>query len=338
MRFRNKKILVTGGAGFIGSNLVDTLVSEGAIVTVLDDLFTGRRENISQLKSVRFYEGSVTDYELIVQLVKDAEIVFNMAVRNIIVSTVSPILDFQVNTGGTFNILNAAKTYGVERIVYSSSASVYGNPRYMPINEDDRCNALNPYAASKLSGENYCSAFYESYEVPVVVLRYSNVFGVNQSPLNPYCGVISRFFDRFMSGKAPHIHGDGEQTRDFTYVSDVVEATMLASLSPKGEGEVFNVASGKETSINDLTQMMADITGNPVSPAYIDKRDIDNIRRRVLNIERIRRSLRWSPNVTLSKGLEKTYDWLCMQKRKDKPRSKPKRISMGVHLSGSRKI
>ena len=267
-------------------------------------------------------------------MVKECDLVFNMAVRNIIVSTVSPILDFQVNTGGTFNVLNAAKTYGIERIVYTSSASVYGNPRYMPINEDDQCNALNPYAASKLSGENYCSAFYESYEIPVVVLRYSNVFGVNQSPLNPYCGVISRFFDRLMNGKSPHIHGDGEQTRDFTYVTDVVEATILASLSPKGEGEVFNVASGKETSINDLTHLMSNVTGNPISPAYIDKRDIDNIRRRVLNIERIRRSLRWSPNITLAKGLENTYDWLCSIKRK----TKPKRLSLGVQFSRSQKF
>ena len=187
---------------------------------------------------------------------------------------------------------------------------MYGNPRYIPINEDDRLTTLNPYAASKLSGENYCSAFYESYGVPVVSLRFSNVFGVNQSPTNPYCGVISRFFDRAMNGKAPHVHGDGEQTRDFTYVTDAVEAAILAALSPKGEGEVFNVASGIETSINALTQRMADVMDISLSPAYIDKRDIDNIRRRVLNIEKIRRVLRWSPTITLTKGLEMTFDWL----------------------------
>ena len=322
MRFRGKKVLVTGGAGFIGSNLVDKLVEEGARVTVLDDLFTGRRENIQHLREVHFVEGSVTDYDLVARLMKDSDLAFNLAVRNIIVSTVSPLLDFQVNIGGTFNVLQAAKTYGIERIVYTSSASVYGNPRYLPINEDDRLSTLSPYAASKLSGENYCSAFYESYRVPVAVLRYSNVYGINQSPQNPYCGVISRFFDRMMHGKAPHIHGDGEQTRDFTYVSDVVEATLLAALSPKSEGEIFNVASGIETSVNNLVNILAEITEAPISPANIDKRDIDNIRRRVLNIEKIRRVLRWCPMVTLTKGLEMTFDWLCSINGYDRTKSK----------------
>ena len=318
MRFRNKKVLVTGGAGFIGSNLVNRLVEEGATITVLDDLFTGRKENLSYQDRVEFIEGSVTDYELVAKLVKNAELVFNLAVRNIIVSTVSPLLDFQVNTGGTFNILAAAKLYGVERMVYSSSASVYGNLRYMPINEDDYLSTLTPYAASKLSGENYCCAFYESYGVPAVTLRFSNVYGINQSPLNPYCGVISKFFDRMMQGKAPHVHGDGEQTRDFTYVDDAVEALILAALSLKGEGEVFNVATGKETSINDLVKIMAEITDSHISPAYVDKRDIDNIRRRVLNIEKIRRMLRWVPQITMVTGLEKTYDWLCSLNGKTK--------------------
>jgi len=333
MRFRNKKVLVTGGAGFIGSNLVNKLVKEGAVVTVLDDLFTGRKENIAFLKEIKFVEGSVTDYDLVAELVKKSEIVFNLAVRNIIVSTTSPLLDFQVNGGGTFNVLLAAKNYGVERVVYTSSASVYGNPRYLPINEDDHLSTLNPYAASKLSGESYASAFYESYGVPVVVLRYSNVYGINQSPLNPYCGVISKFFDRIMNGQAPHIHGDGEQTRDFTYVDDVVEATLLAALNPKAEGEVFNVGSGKETSINELVYYIMELVDTTVSPVYIDKRDIDNIRRRVLNIEKIRRVLRWVPNTALTKGLEKTYDWLRTLNGKVRYRKTPLRMRRAESVS-----
>ena len=311
MRFQNKKVLVTGGAGFVGSNLVNALVREGARVTVLDDLFTGRKENIAVLKEIEFIEGTVTDYDLVERLVKEADLVFNLAVRNIIVSTVSPLLDFQVNTGGTFNVLQAARVHGIERVIYTSSASVYGNPRYLPINEDDRLSTLNPYAASKMSGEHYCSAFYESYGVPVTMLRYSNVYGINQSPTNPYCGVVSKFFDRIMDGYAPYIHGDGEQTRDFTYVTDAVEATLLAALSPKAEGEIFNVASGKETSVNELAHHIAVLAGSPVGPVYIDKRDIDNIRRRVLNIEKIRRVLRWSPTTNLKNGLGKTFEWLC---------------------------
>ncbi len=328
MRFTGKKVLVTGGAGFVGSNLVNQLVKEGAKVTVLDDLFTGQKENLECLDQIRFVDGTVTDFDLVNSLVKKAEIVFNLAVRNIIVSTVSPRLDFQVNTGGTFNVLLAARNHKIERVVYTSSASVYGNPRYIPINEDDRLSTLNPYAASKLSGENYCSAFYETYGLPVVVLRYSNVYGVNQSPKNPYCGVISKFFENLLNGKSPQIHGDGEQTRDFTYVDDVVEATLLASLNPKAEGEIYNVSSGKETSINELAQKMIEMADYHGSPEYIDRRDIDNIRRRVLNIEKIRRVIRWIPTTTLSTGLQKTFYWLndVLQK------SHSRKVFMGVKI------
>ncbi len=328
MNFRNRKVLVTGGAGFIGSNVVNRLVREEADVTVLDDLFTGRRENIQEIGKIRFILGTVTDYDLVARLVKEAEIVFNLAVRNIIVSTTSPLMDFQVNIGGTFNVLLAAKNYGIERLVYTSSASIYGNPRYLPINEDDHINPLNPYAASKLSGENYCSAFYESYGVPVVVLRYSNVYGINQSPSNPYCGVVSKFFDSLMDRKPPQIHGDGEQTRDFTYVSDAVEATLMSAVSPKADGQTFNVASGIETSVNDLAFMLADITGVRIPPRYIDKRDIDNIRRRVLNIEHIRKVLRWSPTTNMKNGLKVTYEWLRSQNGHRKTKRKPVEASI----------
>jgi UDP-glucose 4-epimerase len=334
MRFLRKRVLVTGGAGFVGSNLVDRLVEEGASVVVLDDLFTGRKENIDRLEDVRFVEGSVTDYPLVTKLVKQVDVVFNLAVRNIIVSTVSPLLDFQVNTGGTFNILLAAKTYGIERVVYTSSASVYGNPKYLPINEDDRLSTLNPYAASKLSGESYCSAFYETYGVPVVMVRYSNVFGVKQSPLNPYCGVVSKFFNNLMNGDAPYIHGDGEQTRDFTYVGDAVEATLLAALSPKAEGEVFNIGSGKETSINELIRIMTEIIGVSSRPMYVDKRDIDNIRRRVLNIEKIRRVLRWVPTTTLTNGLGKTFEWLRSSRIKPRTRKVVEKVHSAKGVTG----
>jgi len=321
MRFTNKKILVTGGAGFIGSNLTSALVREGAEVTVLDDLFTGTVDNIDCLDDINFINGTITDYELVNKLIKKSDIVFNLAVRNIIVSTISPRLDFEVNTGGIFNILQAAKNNGIEKVIYASSASVYGNPRYLPINEDDRISTLSPYAASKMSGENYCTAFYESYNVPVVTVRYSNVYGINQNPDNPYCGVISKFFDKMMNGYSPAIHGDGEQTRDFTYVDDAVEATMLAALNPKAVGEIFNVASGIETSVNDLAQSIGQIMECPFPPVYIDKRDIDNIRRRVLNIEKIRRVLRWTPTVNLKNGLRKTWEWLSeIEKKSDTQR------------------
>lgn len=309
MRFQDKKVLVTGGAGFVGSNLVRKLSLEGALVTILDDLFTGDISLIEGIPDISFIKGSITDYDLVEDLVKDADIIFNLAARNIIVSMERPREDFKVNAGGMLNILIAAKKHGIERIVYTSSASVYGNARYLPINEDDCLQILNPYATSKLAGENYCMAFYESYDIPVTILRYSNVYGYNQSPQNAYCGVMSKFFNNVRKGKPPKIHGDGEQTRDFTFVEDAVDATLLAAISPKAEGEVFNVGTGKETSINELAMAIIHLTGNSMEPVYVDRRDIDNLRRRVLNIEKIRKNLKWIPETPLKKGLEKTYTW-----------------------------
>ncbi len=222
-----------------------------------------------------------------------------------------------MNAGGMLNILIAAKKHRNERIVYASSASVYGNPRYLPINEDDRVNILNPYAASKLSAENYCMAFCESYDVPVTILRYSNVYGINQSPLNPYCGVVSKFFTSVLNNSPPQIHGDGEQTRDFTFVDDVVEATLLAALSPRVVGEILNVGTGKETSVRHLANLIIELSGKSLQPIYIDRRDIDNLRRRVLNIEKIRKNLKWIPSTPLEEGLSKTYKWLISTQFRD---------------------
>jgi len=310
MRFKGKKVLVTGGAGFVGSNLAEKLAKEEADVTVLDDLFTGDLSNIEFNKNINFIKGSVTDFDLVEDLVQKVDIVFNLAARNIIVSTQRPREDFNVNVGGTLNILIAAKKYGIEKIVYSSSASVYGNARYLPVNEDDRITILNPYAASKLAAENYCMAFFESYDIPVTVLRYSNVYGIKQSPNNPYCGVVSKFFESALNDHPIQIHGDGEQTRDYTCVDDVVEATMLAALSPKVVGEVFNIGTGKETSVRQLAHLVLEISGRNTRPTFIDRRDIDNIRRRVLNIEKVRKNLKWIPTTTLEDGLKKTYKWL----------------------------
>jgi len=310
MKFKDKNVLVAGGAGFVGSNLVGKLSEQGALVTVLDDLFTGDYSFIAGLPNTTFVKGSVTGYDLVEDLMKKADIVFNLAARNIIVATKRPREDFNVNAGGMLNILIAAKKHGIEKIVYTSSASVYGNPRYLPINEDDRTNILNPYAASKLSAENYCMAFYESYGVPVTILRYSNVYGINQSPSNPYCGVVSKFFASVLNGSPPQIHGDGEQTRDFTFVDDVVEATMLAALSSKVVGEILNVGTGKETTVKQLAHLIIELSGKDIRPLTIDRRDIDNLRRRVLNIEKIRKNLRWIPCTSLEEGLYKTYQWL----------------------------
>ena len=306
--FVGRRVLVTGGAGFVGGAVVRRLVRAGAKVTVLDDLFTGRAETVPA--SAQLVEGSVEDESLVRELVKQASVVFHLAARNIIASTKDPRTDFSTNIGGTLNVLLAARESGVERIVYTGSTSIYGNPRSIPINEDDPVVLLSPYAVSKLGGENYCHAFYENYSVPVAIVRYSNVYGDGQRVDNPYCGVIAKFFDAAYAGRPLQIHGDGQQTRDYTYIDDAVDATLLAGVQPRAEGEVFNVGTGIETSVNELARLVGEACQRPITIQHIDRRDIDNIRRRVVNIEKARRMLRWSPQIPLSDGLRKTAAWI----------------------------
>ena len=305
--FGGRRILVTGGAGFVGGAVTRRLVDAGARVTVLDDLFTGRADTIPT--GVEFVHGSVTDEDLVDKLVADNSLIFHLAARNIVASTENPRDDFATNIGGTLNILLAARKSRVDRIVYSSSASIYGNPRSIPINEEDQVVPLSPYAVSKVGGENYCFAFYESYGLPTACVRYSNVYGPGQRPDNPYCGVVSKFLVDVHAGRPVSIHGDGEQTRDYTYIDDAVEATLLAAIHPRAEGETFNVGTGIETSVNELARGIGVALGKTVDARHIDRRDIDNIRRRVLNIEKARRMLRWTPQITMVLGLARTADW-----------------------------
>jgi UDP-glucose 4-epimerase len=309
--FSGRRILVTGGAGFVGSRIVARLVASGAIVRVLDDFSTGTRGNLSQLtSSLEIIEGSVVDLHVVRDALDGCDIVIHGAARNIILSTKNPRDDYEVNIGGTLNVLLAARDVQLSRVVYTSSCSIYGNPRYLPIAEEDPVNLLSPYAVSKFAGEGYCHAFYESYNLPTAVVRYSNVFGFGQTPENPYCGVVAKFFQAAMANEPPQIHGDGEQTRDYTFVEDAVTATLSVAVSPRATGQAYNVGTGRETSVNRLAHLISSITGASVEPQHVDRRDIDNIRRRVVNIEKIRRELRWTPVITVEQGLRETYDWL----------------------------
>jgi UDP-glucose 4-epimerase len=243
------------------------------------------------------------------ELVGANSLVFHLAARNIIASTANPRDDFATNIGGTLNVLLAAREARVDRVVYASSASVYGNPRSVPINEEDGIVTLSPYAVSKLGGENYCLAFFESYGLPTACVRYSNVYGPGQRPDNPYCGVVAKFMVETYSGRPISVHGDGEQTRDYTYIDDAVDATILAAVHPRAEGEVFNVGTGIETSVNRLAEAIGTALDRPAIVNHIDRRDVDNIRRRVVNIEKARRMLRWTPQHTLDRGLASTAEW-----------------------------
>ena len=304
-----KKILVTGGAGFVGSNLVQTLKRDYNVeVTVLDDLFSG---NAAYLENIdcELVKGSVEDRELVDSLIKGKDIVFHLAARNIIVSNKNPREDLNVNVVGSFNVLESCLKNNIERLVYTSTSSIYGNTAQLPIHETDTKSFLSFYSASKYSAEVYAKAFNEVFELPVSVVRYSNVFGYNQSPLNPYCGVIGKFINSALLNENIRIHGDGEQTRDFTFIDDAVNATIGAAVSPKAIGNEYNVGTGVEVSINRLAESIISICESKSIIEHIDKRDIDNIRRRVVSIERARHDLRFSPMTTLNQGLIKTIEW-----------------------------
>lgn len=306
MRFQGANVLVTGGLGFVGAHVARTLEAEGATVTILDDGFNGTASSVAGL-AARLVKGSVTDGELVQDLVQGADLVFHMAARSIINSTKNPRGDFEANSIGTLNVLLALKERPKAcRMVYTSSASVYGNARYLPAREEDGYSLLNPYAASKLAGEHLCEAFGEVYGLQTAILRYSNVYGPGQTVRNPYCGVLGIFIERALRGEPLLIHGDGEQTRDFTYVDDAVAATLLAALAPAAVGDVFNVGTGVEYSLNAVAQLINQITGSAGGIQQIQRRDIDNIRRRAVNIEKARRRLRWSPKVALPEGLRRT--------------------------------
>jgi UDP-glucose 4-epimerase len=306
---RNKNILVTGGAGFVGSNLVKTLVQQhGAQVTVLDDLFTGCEENLTGIPH-EFVHGSVEDKGLVSQTVKGMDIVFHLAARNIIISNNNPREDLNVNVGGTFNVFEACLEHNVERVVYTSTSSIYGNPKKLPIQEGDAKSFLNFYSAGKYSAEVYARTFYEVFQLPVSIVRYSNVYGSNQSPTNPYCGVIGKFMESALTGKPLKVHGDGGQTRDYTYIDDAVGATIAAALYPQAIGQDYNIGTGTETSVLELARMVIELTGSTSVIRHVDNRDIDNIRRRRIDISKSVKELHYTPEYNIEKGLKATVSW-----------------------------
>ena len=306
-----KRILITGGAGFVGSQLVKRLCPLGATVTVLDDLFTGQLDSLAGLE-YSFVLGSVCNQHTVNALARNADIIFHCAVRCLIASTGDPVTDFETNIGGTLNVLLAAREFGA-KVIYTSSVSIYGNQALIPTPEDSTPDLLTPYAVSKYAGEGYCKAFGEVYGVPVSVVRLSNCYGPGQDPRNPYCGVVSKFMMSMMRGEPMTIFGDGEQTRDYTYIDDAVDAIIEAATNPRAVGEVFNVGTDRETSVNQLAEEIIKLNGSYSRPTYAKNRDIDTVRRRAVNPDKARRVLRWTPKIPLLYGLIKTYEWIKAQ-------------------------
>ncbi len=301
-----KRVLVTGGAGFIGSNLVRALLEEGDEVRVLDNFSTGSRENLDGL-GLEIVEGELRSYERVHNAVRGAEVVFHLgALGSVPRSVQDPLTSSAVNVEGTLNVLLAARDEGVRRVVFSSSTSVYGSSREMPTTEASPPDPISPYGVAKLAAERYCISFsrvYESFET--VVLRYFNVFGPRQSPFSQYAAVIPRFITAIAAGEPIAIHGDGEQSRDFTYVDNVVAATIAAAGAPGASGQVFNVAAGAPASVNRVAETIGAVLGKPVEKRFEPPRPGD-IRDSWADLSAAREVLGYEPSVPLEEGLRRT--------------------------------
>jgi UDP-glucose 4-epimerase len=302
---------VFGACGFIGGRVVKRLLDLGASrCFAVDNLFTGVIAALPNDARVEFVHASVCDQEAVDSVVALSDFVLNLATVNIVAAQKDPELDLNVNAFGALRVVDAvARAPRVKRVLYTSSASVYGGSDGIPVCETGSLRPMSNYAVSKLAGEHYVIATGLMREVPVCVVRYSNVYGPGQRSENPYCGVIGRFFASALAGMPAQIHGSGTQTRDFTFVDDVVEATLLALVHPRADGEVFNVASGCETSVLDVARLVFSVVGRDFKVEFIDRRDIDNISRRVLGIEKARTRLRWEPRHSLVDGIAKSAQW-----------------------------
>lgn len=312
-KIKGKKILVTGGLGFVGHNMVRTLLNDYNCEVIVVDNCANSSEAVlgDEIKRIEFHKISVLDTEKLFPLLKDVHYIFHLACKQISASGADPIDDLRVNAESTLLLLEFMrnnKLSNLERFVYTSSCSVYGSSTRLPISEDDATYVLSNYAATKLLGENYTLIYNKTYDIPTSSVRYSNVYGFGQSPRNPYCGVLGKFVHNALTGKKLSIFGDGEQTRDYTFITDAVNATILAGVHPKAVGDVFNVGTGTETSVNGLAKLISDNIGK-VEIENIAERDIDNIRRRSIDIEKIHQRLGWSPKINMQKGIQLTLDW-----------------------------
>jgi UDP-glucose 4-epimerase len=302
-----RRALVTGGGGFIGSHLVDALLEQGWSVCVLDDFTTGREENLTgSLDRIDLMRGDVRDAETVARAVDGAEVVFHQAaLPSVPISVREPLRTHAVNLGGTLEVLEGARRAGVRRVVYAASSSAYGDAPDLPKQESMRPSPCSPYALQKYAGEVYCRLYTELYGLETVALRYFNVYGPRQDPQSDYAAVIPLFVSACLEGVRPHIHGSGNQTRDFVFVSDVARANLLAAASGKASGGVVNVAGGRSISILGLWTAIRDVAGSDLEPVHDPGRPGD-VRDSLADLTRAAELLGFEPTIDLEEGLRRT--------------------------------
>lgn len=309
-------VLVTGGAGFIGSHLVERLVRDGLSVRVLDDFSTGHRENLVSLRPhIDLIEGDIRDHGMVRTAMRGVEVVFHQAALcSVPRSIADPRKSNAVNVNGTLNVLTAAKEEGVRRVVYASSSSVYGHNAALPKRETQAPVPASPYAITKLTGEMYCRNFFQLFGLETFSLRYFNVFGSRQDPDSPYAAAIPRFVSALLRGDAPTIYGDGLQSRDFTYVDNVVEANILAMKANSGAGEVFNIGCGQGTTLVQLIDRLTDLLEVPLKPVFTGPRAGD-VRHSLADVTKARALLGYRPGIDLPTGLGLAMGWYRSRSR-----------------------
>lgn len=305
------KVLVTGGAGFIGSNLADELLRQGAKVTIIDNLITGFRENLEEIDGdFDFIEADINDAGAVAKAVESVETIFHQAaLPSVPRSVANPLETHQACVNGTFNLLLKAKEAGVRRFVYAASSSAYGDQQTLPKVETMRPEPMSPYAVAKLTGEYYCQVFHQVYGMETISLRYFNVFGPRQNPASPYSGVISRFIDALMKNESPVIYGDGEQSRDFTFISNVVNANLKAANTAEGFGQTMNVANGERVSLLELFETLKKITGRDSVAVDFQPERKGDVKHSQAGNARAVECLGYEKLVGLEEGLQKTIDW-----------------------------
>lgn len=310
MRYGN--VLVTGGAGFLGSRLVRRLIPLSERITVIDNLSTGRREALPQDQRVHFVEGSITDEDLLDEILPGTGVVFHLACANLVQSAGDMDRDLHTNLYGGYLLLKKANQHcpQLTRFVYSSTASVYGNADIIPTPEGHYRISL-PYSASKFAMEHYCHVFHEMKGVQAVIARFSNVYGPGQTISNPYCGVVAKFLEAIGCGKPLTIYGDGLQTRDFTYVEDALDALLAITDAADAVGDVFNIGTGTETTILQLAGRTASAAGYQHYPLeHRPLREVDKVVRRAVNTRKLQKVTGWMPRHSLEEGLRQTHQWL----------------------------